>query len=141
MKVTNVNQLASNFKPGDIVWGCAYAYNQQNGNGDTINQLPVKGMLSPCRHEKEYANIQNNTAQYINYFIPMKKDGKTPAWQKAIRVYALKYASTEDECKELYNELVKANIDWHKREIARLKKQLIRLPKPVVTGNTNNGKQ
>jgi hypothetical protein len=137
MKVTDSNQLPLNFKAGDIVWGCTYGYKENNGDGLAVNQLPVAGMLSPCRYEKDWENANNHAVPYINYFIPLKKDGKTPSWKKAIPVYALVYASTEDECNEMYNDAIQSNIEWHKSEIARLKKELIRVPKQkVVKTNT-----
>lgn len=132
MKITDVNQLSLNFKAGDIVWGCAYGYQEQDGDGLAVTLLPVKGMLSPCRYEKEW----DGSKPYISYFIPLKKDGKTPSWKKAIPAYALSYASTEDECKEMYNAAVQSNIEWHKSEIARLKKELIKIPKPTGDGAT-----
>ena len=54
MKITDINQLAINFKAGDIVWGCAYGYKEQDGDGLAVTQLPTQGMLSPCRYEKEW---------------------------------------------------------------------------------------
>lgn len=134
MKITDINQLAINFKAGDIVWGCAYGYKEQDGDGLAVTQLPTQGMLSPCRYEKEWENAKQNPTQYISYFVPLKKDGK-PSWKKAIPAYSLNYASTEDECKELYNEAVNANIEWHKKEISRLRKELIKIPKQATQSN------
>ena len=124
MKVTDVNKLNDTFKVGDVVWGCEFAYNEQKENANKT-QRPIKGILSSFRYEKDYMANKNNSMGFINYFIPLKNDGKTPSWQKAIKAYSLKYASTEDECKEIYNDIINKNIKWHKNEIGRLKKELL----------------
>lgn len=123
MKITDVNELSNHFKVGDEAWACSYA---PNGNNGKVNILPIKGVLMPCRHEKDYTNMCAGNNGYINYFIPLKKDGKTPSWQKAIRAYSLCYASTEDECIEMYNELINSDIEWHKKKISKLRKLLIK---------------
>ena len=124
MKIHDASQLSQHFKVGDILYGCAYTYGGQAtmmGNV-TMKQIPIQGMLSPCRYEKEYES--NKNATYINYFIPLNRKGM-PAWQKAIKVYALSYATTEDECEEMYNSFIEANIQIHKAEIRKLKRDLI----------------
>lgn len=131
MKIQDASQLSQHFKVGDILYGCAYTYGGQasiSGNA-TMKQLPIQGMLSPCRYEKEYE--ANKNATYVNYFIPLNRKG-VPAWQKAIKVYALSYATTELECQELYNSFVEANIKIHKAEIRKLKRDLIRIPVKTV---------
>jgi len=128
MKITESSQLANSFNVGDILWGCAYAYNQCADSAADLIQTPIKGILSPCRHEKDHADAMANQTKFINYFIPMKKDGKTPSWQKAMKVYTLNYASTEVECCEMYNETIDANIKWHKSEISKLAKSRIKIP-------------
>lgn len=125
MKMMDSSELAKNYKAGDIVWGCVYAYRHEDGDGEALNVLPTKGMLAPCRYEKDLATAK----PYISYFIPLKKDGKTPSWKKAIPIYSLHYATTELECIEIYNGLIDSNIQWHKSEIGRLKKDLIKIPK------------
>jgi hypothetical protein len=132
LKITDANQLTLNFKAGDVVWGCSYAYREKDGDGLAVTQLPVLGMLLPCRYEKEWEEAKKNNIPYISYFVPLKKDGKTPSWKKAMPAYALNYASTEDECKEMYNDAVLSNIEWHKSEISRLRKELIKLPKKLI---------
>ena len=131
MKLTDVNQLTSNFKSGDTVWACNYEYNPESQHDDATTQLPVKGILASSRRKDEHANTLANGSAYINYFIPLRSNGK-PNWQKALPAYSLNYATTELECKELYNELIDANIEWHKAEVARLKKERIKMPKSTT---------
>ena len=126
MKISDTSQLAMNFKVGDIVWGCSFSYNEQNDTiGHLDNQPPIMGILMPCRYEKELDDL-NDKQNYISYFVPLKKDGKTPSWKKAIPAYALKYASTQTECEEMYNGIIDANIEWRKNEIAKLRKLKIK---------------
>lgn len=121
MKITDSNKLVASFKAGDEIWACSYSLD------DESKRKPMKGILSPCRYEKDYEEEKKKGSTYFNYFIPYKKDGSL-SWKKAVKVYSLKYATTEDEAIEIYNDSIESHIAAHKKEIAALRKELIKVP-------------
>lgn len=120
MKITDPNKLRSNFLPGDIVWGCRIP----TENDDGI--IPVKGVLSAYRYKKDNVETPTQYGDYIDYFIPFRSDGKTPSWKQAIKAYTMVYATTEDECKEIYNAALKYMIDTHKGQIKSLSARILK---------------
>lgn len=70
-------------------------------------------MLTTTQHneESERYNLNHYKLNYPTYFVPFRKDAteltlENLAWSKAVRLTARRYADTEAESIEQYNELV-----------------------------------
>lgn len=129
MKLTSWYEIhKTNFKVGDTIWACNYRATLDK-EGLRYIQTPIQGIFSFANSEKEHEKaIQQGKvgAGCIKYFIPLKKNGTEPAWSKAVSIEAREYATTEEECKELYNELIDDYISLYEREIEYLKKAKIK---------------
>lgn len=105
MKSTEIKNLADRWKPGDTVWGSAFAYNR-TGNGLAAHQTPILGILAATQYEITRANGYST----IRYFVPLAADRKTPAWSRAVDILSRDIADTEQEAIEMYNEHVNARL-------------------------------
>lgn len=95
-----------------IVWACAYKHTSSK-NEKQFYCKPIKGMLTTTQHneESERYNLSHYKLNYPTYFVPFRKDAteltlENLAWSKAVRLTARRYADTEAESIEQYNELV-----------------------------------
>lgn len=95
-----------------IVWACAYKHTSSK-NEKHFYCKPIKGMLTTTQHneESERYNLSHYKLNYPTYFVPFRKDAteltlENLAWSKAVRLTARRYADTEAESIEQYNELV-----------------------------------
>ena len=120
MQITDANVLSLHFMPGDVIWGCQIPTETQSGIA------PVQGILSAYRYEKDSKSADKPYGDCIDYFIPLKADGKTPSWKKAVKAYTMTYATTEDECKNIYNTSLKSMMDMHAKQIKNLASHIIK---------------
>lgn len=95
-----------------IVWACAYKHTSFKTEKHFYCK-PIKGMLTTTQHneESERYNLNHYKLNYPTYFVPFRKDAteltlENLAWSKAVRLTARRYADTEAESIEQYNELV-----------------------------------
>lgn len=95
-----------------IVWACAYKHTSFKTEKHFYCK-PIKGMLTTTQHneERERYNLNHYKLNYPTYFVPFRKDAteltlENLAWSKAVRLTARRYADTEAESIEQYNELV-----------------------------------
>ena len=123
MKVTDYLEI-SKFKSGDIVWACAF---ESTYGTDKLlfKQEPILGMVVSRKTLREIKST--NSYATIRYFIPFKKNAKfytleNLAWSKAVNIHSRKYATTEAECIELYNELIDDQILYHQERIYEIEK-------------------
>lgn len=124
MKFTHYSEARKHFKLGDTAWGCAYSYTHEK-EGRALFQKPQLGVFTVGNTEASDRNKRENGRRDIEYFVPFKKNSEGLAWSKAVQLHSRCYATSEDECIELYNSLIKSNINWHKSEIEKLEKELI----------------
>lgn len=117
---------------GDKVWACAFQISIDK-NSKRFKQEPVYGMLTVTdAPDKEIEYRQERMRQtgegraHASYFVPFKKDGKSLAYSKAVQVSARCYATTQEECVEMYNKMIQKYIDWYKKEIMELEGQKLR---------------
>ncbi len=94
-----------------VIWACAYTTNNSE-KGMLTFKKPVRGIV---RDRK---------------FYELKKNGGTKSI--SVSYYARSYADTEGECIEVYNKMVKRQINWLKYMIEQHEQDLI------VGGNTND---
>lgn len=125
MKIYNYMSAYEQFHNGDIVWACAFSRTENTKSLKYFTE-PVKGMFTRYKCLKSEEAHRNNkqiiTNDGIQYFIPFKKNSQSCdlqdlAWSKAVHYSARKYATTEDECKELFNELIDEEIQFHQNII------------------------
>lgn len=136
------------------VWGCGFETNSKKltSNRDTTfmyRKEPMFGIVVPTRYEDEIIrdlsekvnigktlNEINNYRYYYTLFIPFKKTykgngenwtTKDLAFSKSVSAYAREYASTYDECVEVYNDLINHEIDKCNEIIKKLKSYKILL--------------
>lgn len=90
-------------KIGDAVWACAY---QTDNNQITMGYIrtPVRGMICNPRG----MGIQRWQDEV---FVEFGKNGQLKK-SSSVSKSARKYASTKEECTELYNSLVTSRIQW-----------------------------
>ncbi len=126
--MTSYDVINNKLKSGTKLYACAYEYSLSKEHKQFYSK-PVLGVLSFTNksYEKDQIDTYNG---YPEYFIPYKKNRSDDsydnlAFSKAVSIYARYYAETETECAELYNSLIQNNIDWHKKEIEKLKENLI----------------
>lgn len=126
MKIKNYTEVSKNFKAGDEIWACAFNYTHDK-EGKHLYQEPVFGKLMAGKTEVAHnSRIERfPDSSNVEYFVPFKKNGVDLAWSKAVLMYNRYYATTEEECVELYNSLVKNAIDWHRSEIEALEKLVL----------------
>lgn len=88
---------------------------------------PIRGIFTVGKTDEKnkIALSRGNTS--IGYFVPFKKNSDELAWSKAVQMSSRKYASTYEECVQLYNKLILNKVEWHQQEIEDLKKELIQL--------------
>lgn len=121
-EMTEIAQLEKH--PGMTIYACAYEHNDSFTN-KRFSQKPVLGMLTKARTERLHKELmQKFTNNYAHYFVPFGKSGKL-LWSKAVEIRNRKYADTEQECKDLYNNLVKNEIKFHEKLIDEIQKDLI----------------
>lgn len=106
---------------GDKVWACAYDFHN-NKDSMSYKQLPVLGMI-----RGNCWNLHGETEDTKpRYFIPFKKNHNTSfATSKIVDVTSRKYASSYEECANLYNELVNEKIKYFVTRAEETKKDLI----------------
>lgn len=118
----------SGYKPGDEIWACAYT-KTFNKEGMKLVQKPIKGRLTAGKNEKRHLEILerygDKSANYLDYFVPYKKDGTSLAWSRAVSIGARRFADTEEECREVYNKEIQYVIDFCERTIEELKEEMI----------------
>lgn len=129
MKAMNYTEVKKVFKIESKVWACAYEYTSKKESRLNF-QKPILGMImcdkTEERHkEKKERYIQRGYKPPCDYFVPFKQNGKDLAWSKAVKIWSRCYASTEKECKEIFNSLINKKVAWHLEEIEKLKKELI----------------
>lgn len=113
---------------GDIVWACGYQH-ASNKESKKYFAKPVRGMLTTTNYEMDEENkpiyMDKTYCGKIRYFVPFKKNGKGLAWSQAVSYSARCYADSEEECIELYNELIDDAIAVHQQIIASLQNDKI----------------
>ena len=116
----------SDVNVGDEIWACAFEY-ESTKEGTFLMQEPVLGQFVSAKTEKEHLkNISNDEKLYISHFVPYKKNGKDLAWSKAVLIRNRMYATTKEECTEMFNESIKDKINWHLQELEKLNKMFIK---------------
>lgn len=124
MTVVNYFDVDKYFKVGDTTYACAYEYTHDK-NGKSKHQKPIRGMFTAGDTEAKNNEYIAKGQTSIRYFVPFKKNGVDLAWSKAVSRYSRYYTSTLSECNELYNKLIQENINWHEREIEKLREDLV----------------
>lgn len=127
MKIIKYAETFKNFNVGDIVWGCAFSRTIDTA-GMLFYQEPILGMFVSRKTLKEAQNVNN--FETIRYFVPFKKNRKGNnltdlAWSKLVNINSRKYATTEYECIEIYNDLIQKEIDYHELLIDKMKEYFI----------------
>lgn len=121
--------VRSNFTVGDSVWACAYSF-ASNKETKTLYQEPIRGEFTAGRNISHNDVVLKRCADMgivpeISYFVPYKKNGTGLAWSKAVETSSRMYATTYDECVELYNDKIEEYIKWCEDQIDELKKMKI----------------
>lgn len=126
MKIKEHTDIQNIFKVYDKIWACAFEYNSYK-EGKFLHQKPVLGQFMAGNTLENHNRRMSRYKDKNNavYFVPLKKNGIDLAWSKAVHITSRVYATTEEECIELYNELIQKNIDWHITEIEELKSLLV----------------
>lgn len=126
MIIGNYHRLRTetDLKPGDTVWACAFEVTE-NKKSMRFIEKPIKGMLAAFKYESNHNAAVANGSTNIGFFVPYKKDGITPAWSKVVQLKSRQYATTEEDCITLYNELVCKYINWLNCEIDTAKSYLM----------------
>ena len=119
MKVKEYREIFNTFHVGDIAWACAFERTYSTKDM-LFRQEPILGMFVSRKYLEDAKNVK--TYESVRYFVPFKKKAQTHtltdlAWSKLVNVSSRKYATTEYECKELYNELIDDEIFYHKNLI------------------------
>jgi hypothetical protein len=92
-----------------IVWACAYETNNTEKSMG-LKKKPVRGIVI-CEFGRRY------------FYEVNKKDEKIES--KVVKSISRRYADTEEECKEIYNSLVNAQISFLRGLIADCQGDLI----------------
>ncbi len=79
-----------------IVWACAYQTNNTEKSMG-LKKKPVRGIVT-CEFGRRY------------FYEVNKKDEKIES--KVVKSISRRYADTEEECKEIYNSLINAQISF-----------------------------
>lgn len=129
MKLKEGIYVDDNFKVGDSAWACAYSF-ATNKETRLLYQEPIKGEFVAGKDEAQNTDLlqryaAKGVAPSIGYFVPYKKDGVSLAWSKKIDAQSRMYATTRDECVELYNDKIDSHIRWHENQIDELRKMKI----------------
>lgn len=130
MKETDWTKVRKSFKVGDVVWACAFE-RTNNTKSMLCFQQPILGMFTNRRVlESEIDTRTKYTNLDIRYFVPFKKNCKAYtldnlAWSKATNISARMYATTEKECKDLYNSLIDNVIAYHEQVIDEMSEYYI----------------
>lgn len=120
MKIRNIDDIPKHFKVGDEVWACAFEYDSYK-EGRALFQVPVLGVFTNSRTgAKNKDKLKNSSTARIKYFVPLKKDGIEPMYSKVVNLESRCYATTKEECIELYHELINERIEWHRNKIEKL---------------------
>ena len=87
--------------------------------------MPIKGMIMAGNtRERHNAVLKLSNCPKPNYFVPFGTN-KRLSWSKAIHFQNYHYADTEQECIELYDDLIQNEINWHKAELQKLEEDLM----------------
>lgn len=126
MKYREYTNVAKNFRAGDTAWACAFHYTHDK-ESKSLHQEPIYGkfMIGNTQLKVDEKLERRPDYSYPEYFVPFKKNGVDLAWSKAVHMSSRHYATTEDECVELYNSLIMDAVDWHRKEIDKLEKLLL----------------
>ncbi len=115
-------------KSGTKVYACAYEYNTSK-EGRFLHQTPILGVLS-YTNKAYFKDTIDDLNQNCKYFIPYKKNAKSLsydnlAFSQAVSIYSRFFFYNMEECKDKYNSLINENIQWHLKQIERLKNDLL----------------
>lgn len=99
-----------------IIWSCNFEPTNAK-EAAKYSCTPIKGMLTINDDlETEQGDNPTHDGFYTTprYFVPFKKNAKgcdldDLAWSKAVNLRSRRYADTEDECIEIYNDLIMRN--------------------------------
>lgn len=121
MKIRKYTEARRHYKSGDIVWACAFS-RTDNDNSLLYHTKPVKGMLVPYKRLTTCQNDPNFKSKSPSYFVPLsaKKQGtdlEDLVWSKAVQLSSRCYADSEQECIDLYNQLIDEDIAFFKKQI------------------------
>ena len=127
MKSTELAAISDRWHAGDVVWASAFAYNRPRTRL-SAHQVPIKGMLL----YSQYGDGVLDGARHMpaRYFAPFAKGSDTDVvLSRAVSVHSRDLADTEQEALEIYNDRVRACVEWHRNQIESARSHL--LPDPV----------
>lgn len=124
MKFESYLNLGGKFKSGDVIYACAYSGTLKN-DGRSLFQKPIKGIFTVANTEAKNKLALSKGCTGIRYFVPFKINGVDLSWCRAVRISSRCYATSMEECIELYNSLVNYSISWHEDRIKGIRKDLI----------------
>lgn len=124
MKFKSYLSLGDKFKDGDVIYACAYSGTLKN-DGKSLFQKPIKGVFTVADTEAKNKLALSKGCNEIRYFVPFKTKGVGLSWSRAVHISSRCYATSMEECIELYNSLVNYNISWHEDRIKEIRKDLI----------------
>lgn len=124
MKIGNYLQLRKcGCKPGDEVWACAFSFTYDK-ESMRYSQKPVRGILACSNKEAVHNELMAKNSESIGYFVPYGVKGKL-SWSKAVSSSAREFATTEQECIEMYNDSIRGIIDSLKKQVEDLEGEII----------------
>lgn len=124
MKIGSYTKLEKcGCKPGDEVWACAFSFTYDK-ESMRYSQRPVRGILACSNKEVTHNALMAKGSDYTGYFVPYGAKGKL-SWSKAVSCSARKFATTEQECIEMYNDSIRGIIDSLKKQEEELESELI----------------
>lgn len=95
-------------KHGDVVWACGFDIDVDRHDSSITHSYskPVDGMIKSMYKD---TNAHANTLWYKCRFVPFAKNGKLRK-SGEVSLYARRFASTYDDCVEIYNQLIDEKI-------------------------------
>lgn len=104
----NGRELDERFLVGDEIWACNVRVNNRLDVVDIEGMVPRKGICAPydggCPSNLQYFTEKYKGTKGITLFVPIV-DGK-PLWSAAKSTLFYLFGETEEECREVYKNLL-----------------------------------
>ncbi len=104
----NYTELNERFRVGDEVWACSVHVNNNLSKVNIEGTKPIKGICAPwgngCMPNLQYMTEKYKGFKGISLFVPLVNG--EPLWSAAKSTLFYLFGETEEECWEVYKNLL-----------------------------------
>lgn len=122
----NYKELNERFRVGDEVWACSVHVNNNLSKVNLEGTKPIKGICAPwgngCMPNLQYMTEKYKGFKGISLFVPLVNG--EPLWSAAKSTLLYLFGETEEECRNVYMNLLEELLENTKKAVNETIKSL-----------------